>query len=79
MGLGYVHIDQQRRDGLRAHAGAAIGVQRRGPGCDVFLLQSLGDELLGEFCRFALREHPSDDIAAEDVEDDVQVVMPHPA
>jgi len=73
VGLGDVQIDQQCRDGFGAHAGAAIGVQRQGPGCDVFLLQCLGNEELGERGGFALGNHPSDDVAAEDIEDDVQV------
>ncbi len=45
----------------------------------VNLLQGLGDQLLGELGRFALRDHPSHDVAAEDVEGDVQVVMPDTA
>ena len=37
VGLGELQIDQQRGDGLRAHAGAAIGVQRQGVRGDVVL------------------------------------------
>ena len=37
VGLGDLQIDQQRGNGLGSHAGAAIGVQRQGPGCDVLL------------------------------------------
>jgi len=51
----------------------AIGVQCERPRCDVLLLQGLGDQLLGELYRSPLREHPSDDVSAEDVEDDLQV------
>ena len=33
--------------------------------------------MLGEFGRFTRRDHPADDVAAEDIEDDVEVVA-HP-
>ena len=43
VGLGDIEIDEQRGDALRSHAGAAIGMQRKGPGRDVFFLHGVGD------------------------------------
>jgi hypothetical protein len=42
---------------------------------DSLLGQRLADELLGEHSGLAMRHHPADDVAAEDVEDDVEVVV----
>jgi len=73
VGLGDLQIDQQRGDGLRAHAGAAIGVQRQGVRGDVVLGDGVGDQLLGELGGLARSDRPADDVAAEDVEDHVEV------
>ena len=40
---------------------------------DVLLFASLLDELAGQCGAFARRHHPADDVAAEDVENDVEV------
>ena len=61
VGLGDIEVDEQRGDGLRSHAGAAIGMEREGPGSDVFLLHGVGDELLGELCGLPMSEQPTDD------------------
>ena len=37
VGLGDIEVDEERGDGLGSHAGAAIGMEREGPGSDVFL------------------------------------------
>ena len=71
VGLGDLQVDQERGDRLRSHAGAAIGMQREGPWSDVFLLQGVGDELLGEFGGLPMGDQPADDVAAVDVEDGV--------
>ena len=73
VGLGDVEVDEERGDGLRSHAGAAIGMEREGPGRDVFFLQGIGDELLGEFGGLPMSDQPTDDIAAVDVEDHVEM------
>src|ERR1022692_3389542 len=48
VGLGDIEVDQERGDGLRSHAGTAIGMERQGAWSGVLLLHSVGDELLGE-------------------------------
>ena len=64
VGLGNIEVDEERGDRLRSHAGTAIGMERKGPGGDVFLFQGVGDELLGEFCGLSMSEQPTDDVAA---------------
>ena len=71
--LGDVQIDQQGGHRLGAHAGAAIGVQGERAGLDVVAGHGLGDQLLGQLGALALGDHPADDVAAEDVEDHVEV------
>jgi len=43
------------------------------PGQDDLLLAGFLDQLAGESSAFARGDHPADDIAAEDVQDDVEV------
>ncbi len=52
---------------------AAVGVERELPGLDALAAARLVDELAGEGRALLVRDHPADDVAAEDVEDDVQV------
>ncbi len=73
MGFGDVEVEQQGGDGFGAHAGAAVGVQGECAGGDMVFGHRLSDQLLGEFAGFARRDHPTDDVAAEDVEDHVEV------
>ena len=40
---------------------------------DMLLGTGFFDKLFGECCGFLRRDHPADDIAAEDVQDDVEV------
>jgi len=79
MGFADIEVHEQRGDGLGAHAAAAIGAQRKRARHDVLFVSRIGDDLLGELGRFTRRDHPADDIAAENIEDDVQVTMPHAA
>src|SRR6202158_1399030 len=46
VGLGNIEVDQERGARIRTPAGTAIGMERKGPGGDVFLFQGVGDELL---------------------------------
>ena len=73
VGLGDVQIDQQLRDGLGAHAGAAVGVQGQRARLDRLLGHGVGDQLLGQLGGLAQRDHPAHDVAAEDVQDHVEV------
>jgi len=71
--LGDIQIDQQRGHGLGAHAGAAVGMQREHPALDIMAGHGLGDELLGQVGALALSDEPAHDVAAEDVQDHVEV------
>jgi hypothetical protein len=71
--FGDVEIDEQLRDRFGAHAGAAIGVQGQGAGHDVLFIDGVGDKLLGQFRGLAMGDHPTDDVAAKNIENHVQV------
>jgi hypothetical protein len=66
-------VGVQMRNRLRGHRRPAVSVDGKLAGGDSLPLASLFDELLGERCALAVGDHPADDVAAEDVEDDVQV------
>ena len=51
---------------------ASVGVQSELPGLDALTCARLCDELLGERGVLLGRDYPADDVAAEDVEDDVR-------
>ena len=58
---------------LGAHAGAAIGMQGERARRDELLGGGVADQLLGQFGAFACGDQPADDVAAEEVQDHVQV------
>jgi len=68
-----VEINEQLRDRFGAHAGAAIGVQGQRAGHDLLFVDGIGDELLGELRGLAVGDHPTDDIAAENIDHHIQV------
>ena len=73
VGLGHIKIDQQLRDRLGAHAGATIGVQGQCAWNDMLLVDGVGDELLGELRGLAVSDHPTDDVAAKNVDRHIQM------
>ena len=73
VGLGDIQVDQQGSHRLTAHAGTPVGMQRQRVRRDVVLGHRFGDQLLGQFGGFLRGDHPADDVAAEDVEDHIQV------
>ena len=73
VGLGDAQIGQQKGHRLGAHDRAAVGMDGELAGRDDLFCASLLDELLGQFGAFARRDHPAGDVAAEDVEDDVEI------
>ena len=73
MGLGDIQIDQQGSHGLAAHARTAVGMQRQRVRRDVVLGHRFGDQLLGQLGGFSRSDHPSDDIAAGNIQDYIQV------
>ena len=74
VGLGDLQIDQQGGHRFAAHAGAAIGVQGERARSDVMFGNRIGDQLFGKLGGFTQRDHPAHDVAAEDIEDHVQVI-----
>jgi hypothetical protein len=68
-------VDVELRRRLRDHRRAAVGVHRELLAHDALLLAARGDELLRGRRRFTLGHLPADDVAAEDVEDDVKRVV----
>jgi hypothetical protein len=42
-------------------------------------MDRVSDELLGQLSRFARSQHPTDDITAKNIHDDVELVMPNAA
>ncbi len=79
VGFADVQIHQQVGDGFGAHAAAAIGMQGQGSWDDALFVGGIGNDLFGEFGRLTGRHHPADDVAREDIQNDVQVTMPHAA
>ena len=73
VGFGDLKIHQQLGHRLGAHAGPAVGVQGELVRRDVLLGDGFGDQLLGQRRALLWSNHPADDIAAEDIEDHVQV------
>jgi len=71
--LGDAEVRQQQGDWSARHRRAAVGVHRHHPWPNRLLLAGLVDELLCELRGLTLGHHPPDDVAAEDVEDHVQV------
>jgi hypothetical protein len=60
-------------DGGGGHGGAAVGVDGELSGLDALVSGGFLDEELGEFSGFSGVEEPADDVAAEDVDDDVEL------
>jgi len=68
-------VEGQLRDGFGRHAGAAVGVQA---GWCAVVIAKERDEVLGDIAVLAGRDGPPDDVAAVDVQDDVEVVVDAP-
>ena len=73
MGLGDAEIRHEKGDGLRGHDPPAVGVDGELAGGNLLLANGLLDELLGQFRALPRRDHPADDMAAEDIEDDIEI------
>ena len=73
VGLGDAELGEQEGHRLRPHRAPAVGVDRELPRYDALLCDGLLDELLGHVGRLAVLDHPADHVAAEDVQDDIQV------
>ena len=74
VGFDDAQIGQQQRHRFRFHGRPAIGVYRELAGRDLLRAAGVLDQALGQFGAFAIRDHPTDHVTAEDVEDDVEVI-----
>jgi len=72
---GDTQIDEQLGDRLGGHRGAPVGVQGELVGFDAVAGEGVGDEGLGQLPGLGGRHHPADDVAAEDVDDHVELVV----
>jgi len=64
---------EQQGDRLALHRRAAIGMERELARLDLLLGVGRGDQLAREHFGLARGDHPADDVAAEHVEDHVQI------
>ena len=77
--LGHSQIGQQKRDRFGAHRGAPIRMQGELTGLDVLFVTTFLDQPLGQLRAFAISHHPAGNIPTEDIEDYVEIAMPHAA
>src|SRR5689334_8057362 len=71
--LGDAQVSHQKSDGLGGHDLAAVGMDGELPGGDLVFADGFFDELLGQFGAFPRCNHPTNDVAAEHVQDDVEI------
>ena len=73
MGLGDAKISEQQRHCPGFHTRTPVGMQGELPERDVLPGAGLADQCLGQRSRLPRGHHPTNDIAAEHVEDDVEI------
>ncbi len=73
MALGHPQIGQQERDRLRGHRATTIGVYSELVRVGAFSRDRFGKQRARQLGGFALGKHPAHDVAAVDVDDDVEV------
>jgi len=73
VGLGDAEIGHEEGHRLRRHDPATVGVDVELTGGNLVLANGLLNELFGQFRTLPMRDHPADGIAAEDVEDDIEI------
>src|SRR5450756_2587112 len=71
--LGDAQVGQQEGHRLRTHRSAAIGMQRELAALNVLFRATLLDQTLGQLRALPHGHHPAGDIAAENIEDHVEV------
>jgi len=73
VGLAEPQGGQELSHGLRTHRGSAIAVEGQLIANDPLPHHHLKDQPLGKVFAFAVSQHQADDVAAEEVEDHVEV------
>ena len=71
--LADAEVGKEQREGLGGHRGAAVGVDGDLARLDAFTFVGIFDQALGQFRSLARCDHPADHVAAEDVEQHVEV------
>src|SRR5450631_1452052 len=73
--LGDTQVGHQKGHRLGLHDPAAVGVDGEVAGGNRVLADGLLEELRGQFGTFPSRHHPAGDVAAENIQDDIQIVV----
>jgi hypothetical protein len=73
--LGDAEVGQEEGDRLAGHRAAAVGVHGQRARLDLLLVCDLRDQLACDVGALAVLDGPADGVAAEDVEDHVEVVL----
>lgn len=73
VGLGHTEISQKESDWFGSHGRSAVGMQTELAWLDVLLFVGFFDKLFGQFGTLAGSQHPTDDVTAEDIEDNVEI------
>jgi hypothetical protein len=68
-------VAEQQRHWLRGHRCSAIGMDGELAWDNRLALAGLLDKALGQSGGLAVRDHPADDVAAEYIDDHVEVVI----
>ena len=71
--LDHAQVTEQQSNGLASHRCSTICVNRQLVTCDFLLPAGFGNQALGQGSTFSMGDHPAHDVAAEDVQDHVQV------
>ena len=75
VGLGDAQVGEEQGDRLGGHRSAAIGMDGELVRHDVLLAAGLTNQPLGQLGALAFGDHPADDVAAEDVEDHIEIEL----
>jgi len=75
VGLGDAQIREEEGHRLRGHGRAPVGMNGELPRPNGLFATGFLDEALGQGCRFPVSNHPADHIAAEDIQNDVEVII----
>ena len=74
VGFDDAQIGQQQRHRFGFHGRPAIGVHSELAGHDLLRAAGVLDQALGQLGTFAIGDHPTDHVTAEDIQDDVKVI-----
>ena len=74
VGLDDSQVSQQQGHGFGFHGRTAIRVDGELARRDVLRVATMLDEPLGQFGAFAVGDHPTDDVATKNIQDDVEVI-----